>query len=146
MPYCPNCQAEYIDGTVECEDCHVQLEPGSPPGRPAGENEMDQSHLGRGHAIGEALQSWFRVGKSTLGADVKLTRLKTFTGATAQMDADLARNLLQARGIPSILPGENSAGMLPVLEIPLLVAEEDVERAAAVLREYSEGSSPFRVK
>ena len=146
MPYCAKCLTEYLEGTVECEDCHVRLETGSPPASPESEDQMDQAHLGRGHAIGEALQSLFGVGKQPLGEDVKLTRLKTFTGPTAQMDADLARNLLHEKGIPSILPGENSAGMLPVLEIPLLVAEDDAERAATVLREYFEGSGPFVVE
>ncbi len=25
MPYCPNCQAEYIEGILECPDCRVAL-------------------------------------------------------------------------------------------------------------------------
>lgn len=52
------------------------------------------------------------------------------------MEADLARNLLAAQGIPSIPAGENSAELLPVLDVPLLVREEEREEAEAILREY----------
>ena len=52
------------------------------------------------------------------------------------MDADLARNILQTQGIPSLLQGESSAEVLPVLDIPLFVREEDVERAERILSDY----------
>ena len=52
------------------------------------------------------------------------------------MDADLARNILQTQGIPSLLQGESSAEVLPVLDIPLFVREEDVERAKRILNDY----------
>ena len=54
----------------------------------------------------------------------------------------LARSLLRARGIPAILPGETSVEMLPFLEVPLLVRDEDVERAKDILREYFDKSGP----
>ncbi len=52
------------------------------------------------------------------------------------MDADLARNILQSQGIPCVLPGETSAEIIPVLDVPLLVREEDADRATRVLEDY----------
>jgi hypothetical protein len=57
------------------------------------------------------------------------------------LDADVARNILQSQGIPSLVPGETSAELLPVLDVPLLVQEEDTERAAAILRGYLDGDA-----
>jgi hypothetical protein len=62
--------------------------------------------------------------------------VRIFTGPAALLDADLARNILQSQGIPALVPFETSARLLPVFDVPLLVREEDVERAAAVLRDY----------
>ena len=111
MPYCAQCLTEYVEGIGKCEDCGAELLPGSPPQAPpvvdlAGEK------------------------------DVKLVSIRTFSGGTAQMDADLARNILQTQGIPSLLQGESSAEVLPVLDIPLFVREEDVERAERILSDY----------
>jgi hypothetical protein len=67
--------------------------------------------------------------------------LRVFTGPAALLDADVARNILQSQGIPALVPGETSAELLPVLDVPLLVREEDVERAAAILRGYLDGEA-----
>ena len=117
MPYCPKCLIEYIDGTAQCEDCGAELLPGSPPERPP---------------------------LPDLGGDknAKLVAARVFTGGTAQMDADVARNILESQGIPSILQGENSAEVLPVLDVPLLVREEDAERAERILKEYLDADLP----
>ena len=111
MPYCAQCLTEYVEGIGKCEDCGAELLPGSPPQGPpvvdlAGEK------------------------------DVKLVSIRTFSGGTAQMDADLARNILQSQGIPCLLQGESSAEILPVLDIPLFVREEDVSRAERILKDY----------
>jgi Putative prokaryotic signal transducing protein len=111
MPYCPKCLIEYVEGIGKCDDCGSALLPGSPPAGPA---VVDLA--------GEK--------------DVKLVSIRTFSGGTAQMDADLARNILQSQGIPCLLQGESSAEVLPVLDIPLLVREEDVERAERILNDY----------
>ena len=138
MPYCPECLTEYVEGQRECEDCGTALLSGSPP--PAEKPE------GSGAGSGEALGGWFR---SLVGAgperddpDAKMVRVRTFSGPTAMLDADLARNLLEASRIPSILPGETSVEMLPFLEVPLLVREEDAERARNILKEYFDRSAP----
>jgi hypothetical protein len=69
---------------------------------------------------------------------------RVFTGPTALLDIDVARKILQSQGIPSLVSGEFSAELLPVLEVPLLVREEDAERAATILRDYldAEAGSP----
>jgi hypothetical protein len=52
------------------------------------------------------------------------------------LDADVARNILQAQGIPSLVQGGTSAELLPILDVPLLVPAEEAERAAEVLEAY----------
>ena len=111
MPYCPQCFIEYVEGTNKCEDCGSDLQPGSPPAAPPRVEISNEKN-------------------------VKLVSVRTFTGGTAQMDADLARNILQSQGIPCVLSGEGSAEMLPVLDVHLLAREEDAERVAALLEEY----------
>jgi hypothetical protein len=112
MPYCPNCFIEYVEGTDQCEDCGANLLPGSPPENPAPIETLDPG-------------------------DVKLVPVRVFAGGTAQMNADLARNILQSQGIPCILQGETSAEMLPGLDVPVLVREQDAARADRILRDYS---------
>ncbi len=120
MPYCAQCLIEYVEGTAACEDCGAALLPGSPPASPAVADLRNQK-------------------------DVKLVTVHIFNGGTAQMDADLARNILQSQGIPSLLQGETSAEVLPVLDIPLLVREEDAAHAERILKDFLEAevvSSP----
>ena len=114
MAYCPDCLTEYVEGTVKCMDCGVALQPGSPPARASEER-----------------------------ADAKLVRLRTFSGPTAQLNADLARNLLQQEGIRCILPGERSAVLPGADVVQLLVRDEDARRAAEILEAFlgsSEGA------
>ena len=113
MPYCPNCLTEYVQGTTTCEDCGAALAPGSPPQAPP-----PTQNAGFG--------------------DSKLVTVRVFSGPTALLDADVARNILQSQGIPSFVPGEISAELLPVLDVSLLVREEDAEQASRILRDYLE--------
>jgi Putative prokaryotic signal transducing protein len=115
MAYCPQCFTEYAEGSPECMDCRVALKPGPPPPEP------------------EA---------PALPRDVKLVRVHVFSGGTAVMQAELARNWLESEGIPCVLPGETSVGMLPVLDVPLFVRQEDEEDAQRILREYLESEAP----
>jgi hypothetical protein len=116
MPYCPKCLIEYVEGTTKCEDCSAELLPGSPPEKPPVIDLTDEK-------------------------GVKLVPVRVFSGGTAQMDAELARNILQSQGIPCLLQGETSVEVLPVLDIPLLVREEDAEKATRVLQEYLDSES-----
>jgi Putative prokaryotic signal transducing protein len=141
MPYCPQCLTEYVEGTSECEDCRIDLVPGSPP------EIVDEADSAS--STSKAFGGWFRslVGageeEEDEGPPVKTVRIRAFSGGTASLDAALARKLLQARGIPSVLGGETSAEMLPVLEVSLLVREEDADRAAEILRNYFDTSGPI---
>src|SRR6266568_8428808 len=110
MSYCPRCFTEYDESATECMDCRVPLQAGSPP-----------ADLGRNNPEPEP----------------RLVRLRAFSGPTAVMEADLAKNLLQEQGILSFVPGETSAEMLPGIDlVQLWVQEEDGERADEVLRTY----------
>jgi hypothetical protein len=102
---------EYVEGVAQCEDCGTSLLPGSPPHEPP---PFDLAHE----------------------KDVKLVPARIFNGATAQLDADLARNILQTQGIPATLSGEGLADPFPVTEVHLLVREEDLKHAERVLIEY----------
>jgi hypothetical protein len=72
MPYCPQCLTEYVVGSRECIDCHVALRPGGPLDREAGESK------------------------------VKLLRVRTFSGPTAHMHAELARSILGLAKAPMV--------------------------------------------
>ncbi len=117
MPYCPECFTEYVEGVTQCADCGKTLVPGSPP---------EHSHRPV-HDLGES----------------KLVRIRVFSGGTAQMDADLARNILENEGIPCVLPGETSAEVLPVLDVGLFVREQDAERATELLKSYLDEGEPL---
>lgn len=116
MAYCPECLCEYKEGIRECGDCRVPLQPGSPPARAPGQMKAEED---------------------------KLVQLRVFSGATAQMDADLARGILETEGIPCILAGEASAALLPFLDVPLLVREGDAQRAAELLKSYLDSAEPL---
>lgn len=111
MPYCAHCLIEYVEGTAQCEECGATLLPGSPPEAPP---PIDLSRE----------------------KNVKLVPARIFNGTTAQLDAELAHNILQTQGIPSALSGEGLADPFPVTEVHLLVREEDAERAERFLQEY----------
>jgi Putative prokaryotic signal transducing protein len=115
MAYCPQCGTEYAEGSPECMDCHVPLRPGAPPS--AGDSEDTPKH------------------------NVKLVTAHVFSGSTAAMDAEMAKNWLESEGIPSVLSGEYSARLVPVLDCPLLVQEEDLEEATRLLKEYLESDT-----
>ncbi len=80
--------------------------------------------------------------ENALSADESLVRIRTFSGPTALLDAELARNLLETQGIPCVLPGEDSAEAFPVFDVPLLVRESDRERAAMLLKSYLDSPGP----
>lgn len=77
-------------------------------------------------------------------SETKLVPVRVFSGGTASLDAELARNVLAAEGIESMLPGDIAAETIPVLEVQLLVREEDAPRAVELLQAYFDtpGESP----
>jgi Putative prokaryotic signal transducing protein len=115
MAYCPQCLAEYAEGSRECIDCHLALEPGPPPAEP------EEPELPR---------------------DVKLVTVHIFSGGMAVMQAKMARSWLESEEIPCVTVGEASVGLQPFLDVPLLVRAEDEQEARRILREYLESEAP----
>ena len=113
MAYCPKCLIEYAEGSPECFDCHVSLKAGAPPTPRGAINELE------------------------ITPDAELVRVRTFSGATGSMDAELAQNILQTQGIPCALPGEGHAELFPGVDIvQLMVRKEDAERAEEILKSF----------
>src|SRR5260370_28382628 len=111
MLYCPECFGEYPETAMECPECRRELRPGAPALAAGGSADLEGS------------------------PEPKLVRLRSFHGPTAQVDADLARNILQTQGILSVLPGEVSAAVLPGVDVvQLLVRDEDAQQAAHILK------------
>jgi hypothetical protein len=114
MAYCPNCLTEYNEGTAQCMDCQVPLVAGPPPAVARGEDQEPEPQL---------------------------VRLRTFHGPTAQLDANLAKNLLEGEGIPTILPGEGE--VIPGADVvQIWVREQDVDQAAEILKSYLDSPQP----
>ena len=118
MAYCPQCGTEYAQGSPECIDCHVNLMPGPPP-NVDGQNAED-----------------------AISHDVKLVTVHVFGGLTAHASAELAKNWLEAEGIPCVLVGANASRIYHAFDVPLMVREEDAEEAAQILKDYLESSQP----
>ncbi|HKS94913.1 MAG TPA: DUF2007 domain-containing protein [Terriglobia bacterium] len=116
MACCPQCLTEYHEGSSNCIDCGVPLQPGPPP-----------------HPVDESDEP-----------ATSLVKLRTFSGPTAQLDADLAKNILAAQGIPCVLPGEQMAETLPGVDVvQMFVREQDAEEAADILRSYLDQPAPL---
>ena len=110
MPYCPACGSEYQEGTEQCVDCKVDLQPGPPPS-----------------PVEEAQAS----------PQPDLVRVRFFSGPQAVMEADLARNILETQAIPCVLRGQYAAEVLPGIDIiQLFVLGKDAERAGDILQAY----------
>lgn len=117
MAYCPQCLTEYPEGSRECGNCHVPLEAGAAP-QPINALEI--------------------------APDAELVRVRTFSGPTASLDAELAQNILQTQGIACALPGEGHAEMLPGIDVvQLLVRKEDAARADEILKSYLDNPETF---
>ena len=119
MPFCPKCSTEYTAGSTECDDCHVALVAALP------EDEEGES-------------------VPVISADDELVAIRTFSGPTGSMNAELAQNILQTQGIPSALPGEGHAEVLPGIDmVVLLVRKDDAQRAEEILEGYLDNPEAF---
>jgi len=115
MPYCPQCQTEYVEGATVCMDCGATLEPGLPP-PPRSDEEGEPN--------------------------ARFAPVRVFQGLHAQFQADLARNVLQEEGIPSTIIGDMGAELLPGADaVQLLVREEDRTRASQILEAFLESDA-----
>jgi hypothetical protein len=109
MPHCPECLTEYREGAMECIDCGVPLEPGPPPPPPSSPKEPN----------------------------LHFVPVRVFKGLQAQFEADLARNLLRAEGIPCTVTGELGAELLPGADrVLLLVRQDDEARASEIVAAF----------
>lgn len=74
---------------------------------------------------------------------MNFVRVRAFSGATASLDAQLAKGILTERGIPSVVPNKFGADVLPGVDlVQLLVAEEDADEAAQILEDFLDHPSP----
>jgi hypothetical protein len=63
-------------------------------------------------------------------------------GAVASLYAALAKNILEAEGIPCVLMGETMARIIPLHNpVTVHVARENASRAVELLDEYFDNSS-----
>jgi len=74
---------------------------------------------------------------------VNFVRVRAFSGATASMDAQVARGILMERGIFSVVPNKFGADVLPGVDVvQLLVREEDGGEAAQILEDFLDHPLP----
>jgi hypothetical protein len=66
-------------------------------------------------------------------SEVQLVPVRTYSGNTARIDAEMAKGVLTEAGIECVIPGEVAADTFPFLDVPLLVREDDLARATEVL-------------
>jgi len=116
--FCPQCKAEYRAGFIRCSDCDVELVDHLPVELPA---------------EAEAVARKFEAGR--FEAAPELVVIRTFQSG---LDADLAKSVLQAAGIDSMIRGNDSArrhyyGLALTQGIDLLVRAEDAEDAVKIL-------------
>jgi len=112
MAYCPQCLTVYAEGSPECIDCGVPLQPGSPPASARLPEELQEP-------------------------DVRLVKIRSFGGPAGNMNAEVAKNILEANGLRSVLRGEFSGETLPGVDsVDLLVRAEDATQAAELLDSF----------
>lgn len=117
MAYCPQCLTQYADGSPECIDCGIALQPGSPPNSTASPEDLEEP-------------------------GVKLVKVRSFGGPVGNMNAEVGKNILEASGIRSVLRGEFSGETLPGVDaVDLLVRAEDAAQAAELLESFLDNPS-----
>jgi hypothetical protein len=113
MAYCPECLAEYVQGSRQCINCRTPLVSGAPP------------------AGGRARHA------ADLDADLDLAAVRSFMGMDAALRAELAKNLLQAHDILATLMGEVSSRVMPFHGLVLLrVERKNLARATEILDSF----------
>jgi hypothetical protein len=68
---------------------------------------------------------------------LSFVKVREFSGATAGLDAQLAKGILNDRGIFSMVPNRFGADVLPGVDlVQLLVQEDEAEEAAQILEDF----------
>ena len=74
---------------------------------------------------------------------MNFVRVRAFNGATASLDAQLAKGILRESGIFSVVPNKFGAEVLPGVDVvQLLVGEEDADDAAQILADFLDHPLP----
>src|SRR5690242_14801375 len=115
--FCPQCKAEYRVGFIRCSDCDIELVDHLPVEKPAAQPEVSRQFE-----------------PDRFEPEAKLVVVGTYPSV---LDADLARTVLEAAGIDSMIrEGGVSRQYLPPAitgSIELLVRAEDAEDAEKIL-------------
>src|SRR2546428_1386250 len=117
--FCPQCKAEYRVGFTRCSDCGVELVEHLPFEKPA--TAREDSH---------------RFEADPFGPEPELVVIRTYQRG---IDADLAKSVLEAAGIPSMIRGDAGRryyygyGLALSTGIELLVRAEDADDAEKIL-------------
>src|SRR5713226_2998537 len=118
--FCPQCKAEYRVGFVRCSDCAVELVDHLPVDAPS-------------HSSVDARANYVPRGFET--EQLELVVIRTFQSG---LEAGLAKTVLDAAGIESIIRGDDSGprhylGLALTLGVDLLVRSQDAEDADKIL-------------
>ena len=117
--FCPQCKTEYRVGFLRCSDCDVELVDHLPVHDSSAETQLPRSFE-----------------KYPFQAEPKLVVIRTYQRG---LDADLAKSVLEAAGILSMVRGDDGRryyygyGLALNTGIELLVRGEDVEDAQKIL-------------
>lgn len=105
MPICPECRAEYAEGSTECPDCRVSLVESPPPGDEAFVTVFEGSgeSLDYRMAYGLLASNGFHL-KLIGGHDASYPPLAAQI-QVAESEADTARELLSDPGPPDASSG-----------------------------------------
>src|SRR5262249_8283882 len=112
--FCPKCKAEYRVGFVRCSDCQIELVDHLPVEKPIVESTAGKT-----------------VNASRFEREPELVVIRTYDSG---LDADLAKSVLEAAGIDSVIRGDHGTyphylGLSLPHGIDLLVRAEDAEDA-----------------
>ena len=127
--FCPKCKAEYRVGFIRCSDCDVELVDYLPVETPV------PKEVSRGFE------------SDRFEAEPKLVVVRTYQSG---LDADLAKTVLEAAGIESMIRGDDTArryyvGLPLTQRVELLVRAEDAEDAEKILDvDATDGDGPIQ--
>ena len=116
--FCPSCKAEYRVGFLRCSDCHVDL--------------VDQLPIEKKSAVEREQGVTFD--SRRFGPEPELVVIRTYQN---NLDADLAKSVLDAAGIDCVIRGSQHtpyhAGIALSQGLELIVRAEDAEDADRIL-------------
>jgi len=127
--FCPKCKAEYRVGFIRCSDCDVELVDYLPVETPV------PKEVSRGFE------------SDRFEAEAKLVVVRTYQSG---LDADLAKTVLEAAGIESMIRGDDTArryyvGLPLTQRVELLVRAEDAEDGEKILDvDATDGDEPIQ--